>query len=70
VVEGASGEGHEHHGVNAELGEAASGLGGGRRRLAPMGPWWQRAIEHSGGGREWERRRSGGDRPLLDVGWR
>jgi hypothetical protein len=50
VVEGAGGEGDEHRGVKAELGEAASGLGGGRRRLAPTGPRWQRAAEHSGGG--------------------
>jgi hypothetical protein len=49
VVEGAGGEGDEHRGVKAELGEAASGSGGGRRRLAPMGPRWQRAAEHNGG---------------------
>jgi hypothetical protein len=37
VVEVAGGEGDEHHGVKAELGEATSGPDGGRRRLAPMG---------------------------------
>jgi hypothetical protein len=50
VVEGACGEGDEHRGVKAELGEAVSGPSGGRRRLAPMGSRWQRAAEHSGGG--------------------
>jgi hypothetical protein len=50
VVEGAGGEVDEHRGVKAELGEAASGPGGGRRWLAPMGPRWQRATEHNGCG--------------------
>jgi hypothetical protein len=44
VVEGAGGEGDEHRGVKAEVGEAAPGSGGGRRRLTPMGPQWQRAA--------------------------
>jgi hypothetical protein len=56
VVEVAGGEGDEHHGVKAELGEATSGPDGGRRRLAPMGPWWQTAAEHNGGERAWEQR--------------
>jgi hypothetical protein len=67
VVEGAGGEGDEQRGVEPELGEVASGSGDGRRRLALMGPRWQRAAKHSGGGRAWERRRSGGGRALLNV---
>jgi hypothetical protein len=51
VVEGTSGEGNEHRRVKVELQEVVSGLGGGRRWLAPTGPRWQRAAEHSGGGR-------------------
>jgi hypothetical protein len=51
VVEGVGGEGDEHRGVKAELGEAASGPGGRRRRLALTGTRWQREAEHSGGRR-------------------
>jgi hypothetical protein len=51
VVEGAGGEVNEHHSMKAEHGDAASGSGGGRRRLAPIGPRWQRSVERSGGGR-------------------
>jgi hypothetical protein len=63
-------EGDEHRGVKAERGESLSGLGGGRKWLVPMRPQLQRAVEHSGGGRARERRRSGGDRPLLNSVWR
>jgi hypothetical protein len=41
VVEGIGGEGEEYRGLKAELGEAASSLGSGQRKLAPMGPRWQ-----------------------------
>jgi hypothetical protein len=44
VVEGAGGEGDEHRRVKAKVGKAAPGSGGGRRRLTPMGPQWQRAT--------------------------
>jgi hypothetical protein len=54
VVEGVGAEEDEHRGVKAELGEAASGPSGGQRWLTPTGPRWQRAAEHSGGGRAWE----------------
>jgi hypothetical protein len=50
VLEGADGEVNEHRSMKAELGDAASGPGSGRRRLVPMGSRWQRAIEQSGGG--------------------
>jgi hypothetical protein len=50
VVEGAGGGVDEHHSVEVELRDAASGPGGGRRQLVPMGPRRQRAVEQSGGG--------------------
>jgi hypothetical protein len=50
VVEGAGGGVDEHRSVKAELGDAASGPGGGRRWLALTGPRRQRAVEQSGDG--------------------
>jgi hypothetical protein len=50
VVEGTGGEVNEHRGVKAELGDAMSSPGGGRRRLAPRECRRQRAAEQSDGG--------------------